>query len=128
MTGKKYSDRKQYDCRLEHVVSSFNFSTFFSLSYRMVGKGIILTLNLGQESNKSIRSMKLWLLVYCTLAWEPSFAWKLNLLYTSKFLNLDSNQAKNIPMVLSSVSIIIWGKSVKGFLCYDQDILYIYRY
>ena len=74
MTGKKYGDRKQYDCRLEHVVSSFNFSTFFSLSYRIVGKGIILTLNLGQESNKSIRSMKLWLFVYCTLAWEPSFA------------------------------------------------------
>ena len=35
-------------------------------------------------------------------------------------LNLDSQQAKNIPVVLPSSPIKIWDKSVKGFMSYDQ--------
>ena len=36
-------------------------------------------------------------------------------------LNLEfQNQAMNIPVVLPSSSIHIWGKLVKGFLSYDQ--------
>ena len=30
------------------------------------------------------------------------------------------NQAKNIPVVLPSSPIQIWGKSVQGFMSYDQ--------
>ena len=36
-------------------------------------------------------------------------------------LNLESqNKAKNIPVILSSLPIKIWGKSVQGFLSYDR--------
>ena len=48
-------------------------------------------------------------------------------------LNLESqNQAKNIPVGLSSSQIKIWGKSVQGFLSYDRTDkqslqLYMYR-
>ena len=46
------------------------------------------------------------------------------------------NHAKNLPVVLTSSSVKIWGKSLKGFQSYDQtykqttefNTLYIYRY
>ena len=41
-------------------------------------------------------------------------------------LNLESqNQAKNIPVVISSFPIKIWGKLVMGFLSYDQTYVQI---
>ena len=49
------------------------------------------------------------------------FAWELNFLFKSQpILNLKSqNQTKNIPVVLPSYPIKIWGKSILEFLSYD---------
>ena len=60
--------------------------------------------------------------IYEILDCEPSFVWTLSFFSTKvDLLNLKLlNQAKNIPVVHPGSSINIWGKSVKGFMSYDQ--------
>ena len=52
---------------------------------------------------------------YPALSYNKIFSISVNLLIL-QFLNI----AKNIPVVLQSSPIKIWGKSVKGFLTYDE--------
>jgi len=101
--------------------------------------------------NKNLRQINQWVLelwsviqtpwqkkrdyyIIYTQAWEPSFAWKLSFSTKVNLLNLKLfNQAKNILLVLPTSSDQIWGRSVKGFLCYyltykqtHRDYYFIY--
>ena len=69
-----------------------------------------------------------WFQFYNKLAWEPSIftpavylCWVVNYDFCYFSLNLESqSQTKNIPLVLPSFPVKIWGKSVKGFLSFDR--------
>ena len=57
------------------------------------------------------------------LAWEPSFAWRINFRFKSKPTQLGIfTRANTIFLVLSSYTIKIWGKSVKVLMSLQTEI------